>query len=408
MKIINLTIKTFLFFLLILSINSCKHNHEHGDGHNHDHGHGHEEEGDGHGHGHEEGEIFLTTEQIETMGIQFGTFSNVKINDFVKATGNLDLPSNAYTSVSSRLAGHIKSNKKFVEGGYIKKGEVIGYLENQEIISFQQEYLEVKAELSFLQQELTRQRKLVDASAGIKKNVQKLQSEVNMKTATLNGIAKQLKFIGVKSDDLTTENITDRITIFSPMSGYISSINIHDGSYITPQSELMEIVNENHLHIELDVFEKDIANISLGQNISYTVPALGNKVYQGEVSVIGREFDKENKTIRIHGHVDKDHPQFIKDLFVDSKIWLNDQTVEALPEKAIIRDGASSYIYVASNQKGIQELKFESIKVIEGTNDNGFTSVKLIDKIPEGMDIVTIGAYYVFAQSKAGELKHEH
>ncbi|MBT8233802.1 MAG: efflux RND transporter periplasmic adaptor subunit [Bacteroidia bacterium] len=414
MKIINLVIYSTISLILVFSLASCGHKHNHEDGHDHNHDHGDEMEehsqndGHGHGYGHAEGEIFLTKDQIETMDIQFGTFSQVKLNDYVKATGKLDLPSNAYASVSTRVGGHIKSTKKFVEGDYIKKGATIGYLENQEIISFQQKYLEVSAELTFLQQELSRQRKLLDANAGIEKNVQRLQSEVNMKSATLSGLSKKLNYLGINSENLTIDNIRDRITIVSPKSGYITSVNIHDGSYVSPETELMEIVNESHVHLELDVFEKDIVNIKAGQKLSYSLPALGSKVYEGEVDVIGREFNKENKTVRVHGHVNTDRPKFIKDLFVEAKIWLNDQTVEALPEKAIIKDGTSTYIYAANNQNGEDELKFEPIMVIEGINDKGYTSVKLIDKIPNGMEIVTKGAYYVFAQSKAGELKHEH
>ena len=56
----------------------------------------------------------------------------------------------------------------------------------------------------------------------------------------------------------------------------------------------------------------------------------------------------------------------------------------------------------------VDEIKFEQIKVIPSNSDNGFTVVKLIDQIPQGMKVVTDGAYYVFAQSKAGELSHEH
>jgi len=412
MKIINLIIYSSISLILLFSLASCGHKHNHEDGHDHNHDHGDETEqhsqDDGHGHGHTEGEIFLTKDQIETMGIQFGTFSQVKLNDFIKATGILDLPSNAYASVSTRVGGHIKSTKKFVEGDYIKKGATIGFLENQEIISFQQEYLEVSAELSFLQQELSRQHKLIDANAGIEKNVQRLQSEVNMKSATLSGLSKRLNYLGINSENLSIDNIRDRVTIVSPKSGYITTVNIHDGSYVSPETELMEIISENHVHLELDVFEKDIVKIEVGQKLSYSLPALGSKVYEGEVDVIGREFNKENKTVRVHGHVNSDRPKFIKDLFVEAKIWLNDQTVEALPEKAIIQDGASSYIYAANIQNGEDELKFESIMVIEGINDKGYTSVKLIDQIPEGMEIVTNGAYYVYAQSKAGELKHEH
>lgn len=410
MKFINKSILITSSIMVMLFVFSCGHEHSEGDGHNHGSETNTHSDEDGHGHGeeHEEGEIHLTKEQIETMNIQFGDFSEIKINDFVKATGTLGLPPNAYSAVSAKASGFIKNSDKYVEGSYIKKGVIIAYLENPEFIQQQQEYLEVKAELTYLQQELERQQKLVDANAGVLKSLQKLQSEVNVKTATLNGLAKQLAYLGVSTSNLSSEKITERIAIVSPMSGYITTVNMHNGMYVSPQMELMEIVNENHLHLELDIFEKDIALIKEEQKVSYTVPAIGDKIYEGEVHIIGKEFNSENKTVRVHGHLEKERPQFIKDLFVEAKIWLNNQTVKALPESSIIKDGATSYIYVGNNENDANEIQFEPIRVIEGTTDKGFTAVKLIDKIPEDTEIVTNGAYYVYAQSKAGELEHEH
>jgi cobalt-zinc-cadmium efflux system membrane fusion protein len=413
MKIINKLIPVLTITVLTLFL-SCAHNHVEGDGHDHGHDHGVEQhsEDDGHGHGHggdhAEGEIHLTKEQIETMDIQFGDFSQVKINDFVKATGTLGLPPNALTSVSAKANGFIKNSKKYVEGSYVKKGAIMAYLENPDFIQQQQKYLEVAAELVYDRQELTRQQSLFASNAGIEKNVQKLEAEVAMKTATLKGVGKQLSYLDINVSDLTTDNIVQRIPLYAPMSGYITSIKMHNGMFVSPEMELMEIVNENHLHLELDVFEQSIAGIQDGQSISYVVPALGNTVYEGEVHVIGKEFNTENKTVRVHGHLAKERPKFIKDLFLEAKIWLNDQTVNALPEKAIVLDGESSYVYVANDASTKSELEFEALRVIAGTTDDGFTSVKLIDPLPEGMKIVTKGAYYVYAQSKAGELAHEH
>lgn len=101
-------------------------------------------------------------------------------------------------------------------------------------------------------------------------------------------------------------------------------------------------------------------------------------------------------------------PKFIKDLFITAKIWLNDQVVKAVPEDAVIKDGASSFIYIAKENDKSQDMDFQKIMVIPGTSESGKTAIKLIDEIPKGMKIVTKGAYYVYAQSKAGELTHEH
>ena len=412
MKTINKSILSILCISVLLLFFSCGNEHIEGD--DHDHGKastGHSED-DGHGHigeeEHLEGEIHLTQEQIKTMNIQFGDFSNVKINDFVAATGTLGLPPNAYSSVSAVAEGFIKRSNKYVEGDYVKKGKKLAELENPAFIQRQREYLENAAELTYLRQELERQRKLVEANAGVERNMQKLESEVSMKTATVKGIAKQLSYWGIEVSGLTPDNIVDHIDILSPMSGYISSINMHNGMYVTPQGELMEIVSEEHLHLELDVFEKDISMVKKGQHIGYTVPALGNTMYKAVIHVIGKEFNTENKTVRIHGHLEKEQPRFIKDLFVEAKIWLSDETVQALPEKAITTTGIESYIFITNGQPEGNEVKFEKLRIVPGVTYNGFTAVKLVDPMPEGMKIVTEGAYFVYAQSKAGELEHEH
>jgi cobalt-zinc-cadmium efflux system membrane fusion protein len=415
MKYIKNNIRISYIFCLLLTLSACSHDHSSHDGHNHgtdatahteDDGHNHGTEAGGHSE--DTGEIHLTRAQMESMNIQFGSFSQIKINDYIKATGSLGLPPNAMTSVSAKANGFIKESNTYIEGSYVKKGKVMAYLENPDFINKQQEYLEITAELTFSKQELERQKTLAAANAGVEKKVQQFEAEVNRKIATLKGIAKQLAYLGINANTLSPDNIVQRVPIIAPMSGYITSIIMHNGMYVTPNLELMEIVNQEHYHLELDVFEKDIAHLKEEQKISYTVPALGNKVYEGRVHVIGKEFNTENKTVRVHGHSEKEHPPFYKDLFIDAKIWLSDQTAQALPEKAIIKDGASSYIYVSNNEENNGEITFEKLMVLPKITAKGFTSLEILASIPAGKKIVTEGAFFIYAQSKAGVLKHEH
>lgn len=389
---------------------SCGHKHSEGDGHNHGTESNTHSEADGHSHGEEEHRegLFLTKQQAETIGLEFGELSSIKINDFVKATGTLGLPPNTYSSVSAKANGIIKSSKKYVEGDYVKKGNVIAYLENPDFIKTQQEYLETIAQLKLKRLDVERQRILVEANAGVTKNLQNADAEVAVLEAKSTGLSKQLGYLGISTSQLTTSSIRQQIAIVAPMSGYISKINFHNGMYAQSSVSLMDIISTEHLHLELDVFEKDISRIKKGQNITYTVPALGQTIYKGEISVLGKEFNANTKTVRVHGHLEGTKPAFVKDLFVNAKIWLNDITTTALPEKAIIRDGENAFIYAAKNDSDIIEFEFKKLNVVIGASDNGFTAVKMIDTIPEGMQIVTKGAYYVYAQSKAGELEHEH
>lgn len=397
---INSINKTAVIALLFL-MSACTHEHTDGDAHNHESTS--ENLTDEHS-----DELHLSKEQIKIIDLKFGDFEQIKINDFVKSTGTLGLPPNATASVSSKANGIISGNNKFVEGNFIKKGEIIAYLENPEFILKQQEYLETLPQLELKRKELERQQSLVNANAGVNKNLEIAQAEYAILEAKTKGLAKQLDYLGINVKSLSAQNISQKITITAPISGYISSINLNNGMYAIPSVSLMEIITDEHLHLELDVFEKDIAKLKVGQNISYSIPALGTEIFEGEISVIGKEFDTQAKTIRIHGHIHGKRPVFLKDLFINAKIWLNDVTVSALPEKAIIQDGQLSYIFVGVEDSTASETFFEKIMVVAGATENGYTSVKLLSEIPKGMKIVTKGAFFVYAQSMAGELEHDH
>ncbi len=331
-------LKYIIPFLIILLISSCDHDHSEGDEYNHgeeETSHSDNDEHNDNEEEHQEG-LFLTKDQAETIGLEFGELSSIKVNDFVKATGTLGLPPNAYSSVSTKTNGIINGTKKFVEGNYIEKGTIIAYLENADFINTQQDYLEAKAKLELIRLEVERQKTLVESNAGVTKNLQNAQAELAMFEAKTQGLAKQLSFLGISISNLSPNTIRQQIAIVAPMSGFISKINFHNGMYAQSTISLMDIISSEHLHLELDVFEKDISAIKVGQKISYTLPALGQTIYYGSVDVIGKEFNSDSKTVRVHGHLDEVKPQFLKDLFLNAKIFLNNEETTALPENAII------------------------------------------------------------------------
>lgn len=352
--------------------------------------------------------IALTAIQMKTIGLETGGLTSMKVNGFVKASGMLGLPPNAYSSVTAKAAGIIKGNNKYVEGNYLKKGVVIAYIENPDFIIKQQEYLEAKAQLKLKEQEKERQQSLFDAAAGVTKTLENAEAERAVLEAKFMSLGKQLSYLGIPVEKLTPSSISQRIPLIAPMSGYITKINMHNGMYADATASLMEIVADNHLHLELDVFEKDIASIKVGQEISYFVPAIGNKKYEGEVSVIGKEFDQETKTVRVHGHLHGDKPPFLKDLFINAKIWLNDMTVEVLPEEAVLKEGNESFIYLVASRNEDGKAEFKRFSVVPGAVNEGSIAVSFIEPLPENAEIVTNGAYYVLAQSKAGEIGDEH
>lgn len=425
MEINKIRIMRVLTILMTLFIIGC-HNHK---GNDHDHGEENTKESqveeqsnpaDTHQHGpngehveiatsHDDEDIALTMEQAKTIQLQLGDFTNAKTTGYVEANGVLGLPPNAYASVNAKTEGTIVNSIKIVEGDVVKKGQLIAYLENPQIIQKQQEYLEAKAQLNFLNKELERQQKLYDENAGALSHVQKAESERSLYRAKVQGLKKYLNFLGMSTSKLSYATIQSKAPIVAPMDGFVTQVSYHNGMTVSTNQELIEVINEEQLHIELNVFESDVAKIKEGQKVTYTIDAYGGEIFEGEITGIGKEFNAESKTVAVHAHVSgTNQPKFIKDLYLQAKIWLDDQTGTVLPEEALIREGDKDYIYVTKNSLKDDKLYFRKVLVKVGNKSKGKVEVNPLDSIAMSESIVVNGAYYVYAKSVSGELEHSH
>lgn len=208
------------------------------------------------------------------------------------------------------------------------------------------------------------------------------------------------------------------------MSGYITKLSVHNGEFANQERELYELADPRHMHLELNVFEKDVSKVKIGQPIRFTVPSVGPKVYEGEVYLVGKSFDQDNKTVKVHGHIAGEHESFIRGMYVEAKIYTGDQQVQALPEEAIVEDEGKSYIFILTKDEHAQEeehgheepaeaeeehgTSFRRIQVVTGGKDQGYVQIKQAPDLPEGAEIVTKGAYYLFSEMKKGAGGHHH
>lgn len=358
---------------------------------------------------HHADEVALSQAQIETIGLTLGTFDTIKISGFIKANGTMDLPPDEVATVTAPARGFVRSTRgEYLIGSYVQQGTILATLEHPDFIAVQQNYLEVKAQLEFQQLEVDRQQTLQEGQAGALKTLQEAQSQLKQLQARLEGLRGQLAYLGIQADKVEQSGIVSTITIAAPISGYITALNINQGRFVQPEEMLYEIVDNRHIHLELDVFEQDIAKVKEKMQLSFSVPSLGNEVFAGEIRLVGRSFNMENKTVRVHGHIEGKHPAFIRGLYVEAKIWKDGETVAALPEGAVVRTEGLSYIFVKAPENEGDALHFKRIPVQTGTADGGRIAVIPLEPLPDSAAIVTSQAYFLAAQMVRGELSHEH
>lgn len=409
----RLTINIFL--LLITLLLGCAHDHE---GHDHDDHSDHSDHDDHDDHdnhdNHEEasdGTVIFTAAQIAAIDLQLGTFTEAKLSGYLMANGTLETSPANHAAVHAPQAGFV-GKVRYLEGSFVKKGATLVELSHPDFLLTQQEYLEVISQLTFLKQELTRQQTLAAANVSAQKKLQETESSYNVFMAKKKGLAARMAYLGINVAKLEAGTIQSTIPIRSPLSGHITQMQVHEGQFVNPETKLYEIVDDRKLLLKLNIFEKDLAKVEKGQRLSFTLPAHGSQSYEGSVYLIGKEFDEAHRTICVYGQIEGVHPEFIRGLYVQAKIWLDAPTAKALPEEAVVMDGGMAYIFVEtavdSAHEGHDEKAFQKVLVRTGATENGFTEVHPVEILADEAKIVVTGAYFLLAEMKKGEVGHGH
>ncbi|WP_297764440.1 efflux RND transporter periplasmic adaptor subunit [uncultured Muriicola sp.] len=181
-------------------------------------------------------------------------------NETVKATGIIEVPPQNKAVVSAFIGGYIKDTPLLI-GDEIKKGQSLLTIENPEFVTLQQNYLETRQQLSFLKAEYERQKQLIAENISSQKSFLKAESDYKGKLALYNGLKHKLKMLNFSIEKVEEGDIRSVATIYAPIFGSITKMNVSKGMYVSPSDEILEITDNDHIHLELSVFEKDIMKL---------------------------------------------------------------------------------------------------------------------------------------------------
>jgi len=118
--------------------------------------------------------VTLTDEQIKAIGLKTGSIESRNLKTILKVNGKLTLPPQNQAQVSVLMGGIVKTID-VIEGQFVNKGQLLATLVNSEIIQLQQDYMENKSKLTYLQQEYDRQKSLQEERINATKTFQQFQ-----------------------------------------------------------------------------------------------------------------------------------------------------------------------------------------------------------------------------------------
>ena len=341
--------------------------------------------------------VALTDAQVKNAGITVATIEKQAIAHLLKVNGVIDVPPQNMVSISAPLGGYLKYTK-LLPGMHINKGESIAVMEDPQYISLQQEYLTAKAKLSYVQNEYIRQESLNKSAAVSDKVFQEATMNYTSQKVLVKSLSEKLLLIGISQDNLNENTISRSIAIHSPIDGYVSKVNVNIGKYASPTDVLFELVNPQDIHLALDIFEKDIDDLQIGQKLLAYTNTQPDKKYPCEIILIGKDIS-ETRSVEVHCHFDAYDKSLIPGMYMNAEIEVSSQNDFVISDESIVTYEGKHLVFYEKSKNN-----FEMVEVEIGNSENGITQITFKNNFnPEQKQFVIKGAYSVLMKSKNTE-----
>ena len=390
-------------------------------------------------------EVVLLEEQIKLMGIELEKVDFQNISGYIRVNGEVMINPDQESKVGSIIPGRVK--KIYIkEGGYVRAGQTLAVIENLDLVNAQVEYLEAKHEYEHAKIEYDRQLRLASDNIGSQKELSRLK--VEYEHAVIGMKSAEQKLLSYKISKSRLENYEDTASandlqryypIIAPISGNVVKRNVTIGQFIEPSSDMFHIVNISTVFVDLNVFEKDLLYVSAGQKVTLEVSVNPYEVYQGTVTYIDKVFDDEKRTVKVRVAINNKREKLLPFMFVTAKIYVNEESVLAVPLSALESEGESKFVFVKTDEKkeihdehkheeeeGEEhkddkehkdehkegEMKsgivFKKVLVNTGISDDKYIQIFPFEELKKGNEVVTKGTFYLKSELKKEELEEHH
>jgi cobalt-zinc-cadmium efflux system membrane fusion protein len=338
--------------------------------------------------------VEFNSSQLKNAGIREEMPEERVIGNTILATGKVEVPPQNKTIISVPFGGYVRS-LEVLDGMTVKKGQTLLRIENPELITLQQEYLEVIANLEFLLAEKERQQLLSDKEAGTLKSYQSAKAQLEVARAKKSGLQTKLEMAGVNIALLNKGSIQRQISIKSPFNGAVTKISVDIGAFMNPEDHLLEIIDLQHAHAEVTVFEKDLQWLKIGQEVNLQFPGQ-NQPVASTIFLIGKEIGKD-RTIKVHCHFKKESTAITPGAYFKATIQADGKKLMCVPSEAIVELNGKQVVFKgAKGENGLR--RFIPLEVEVVATEDEWSAIQLPGKNATiRIPVVTSGAYSIYS-----------
>lgn len=336
-------------------------------------------------------EVTLTPEQVKNVDLETEVPSVRSGSNYLSVRGEITAPPQNKISITSPLGGYVKQIKLQI-GDKVKKGEVLVVMEDMQFIQLQQEYLGGKTTLNQLKAEYERQDALSKTQAASTKQAEQAYAAYENQKIAVKANAEKLNLLGINPETLQADELSSKVVLRSPIDGFVTAVNTNIGKYVSGTETLIELIDPTDIHLSLQIFEKDLASIQIGQHVIAYTNTNPDKKYKAEVVLIGKTV-LPDKSVEVHCHFEQFPPELIPGLYMNAEIETQSLQKSTVPTNAVLQENDADYVFVDKGQG-----TFHLMPVNVNWTENDSSGISQLDGSRITQKVVVKNAYTVYMQ----------
>ncbi len=287
------------------------------------------------------------------------------------------IAANEQLELKSEIDGTIQEIL-FREGQQVEKGQLLIRLDETKLAA---DVAEFESNFKLGQANFERARQLAQEKLISQSEYDQAAATFDVRQATLNRKQRELK--------------DTRIT--APFSGVIGARNVSPGQVIARNTLLTWLVDVDPIKVELNVPERFLGQLRLGQTLDLTVAAFGTNQFHGKVYFIAPAVDANTRTTLVKAEIPNPKLELKPGMFANLELNLQvRENAIVIPETALSQlvEGGGALVFVVDQASTAQPWRVKlgvrmagKVEIVEGIEAGDRVIVEGLQKIGPGMPV---------------------
>ncbi len=302
----------------------------------------------------------------ERIGIKTSVAVVTEISPVVHVTGVLEFDEQRIAAVGSRISGRVRQ-VKVIEGTRVEPGDVLATMESAELGKAQAEIFSVKARAQYADTDKKRKKQLLSEGIASQRAVELALQESSVTDAELRAAKQRVQALGGAVGD----GALGLMSLTSPISGDVVKVHVFRGQAVEPSYTAFTIADRSTLWVRLAVFEGEVTNIRVGDQVEISTQVTPDDVLTGTVTYISSVLDPTTRSAEVRVIVPTEAGKLRVGQAVNARIRPSASVKQGLsvPRSALVQVDGKPTLFVATDDTGISpravELGVESRDIVE-------------------------------------------